>query len=105
MTNAWPDGFPTSISRVVTDDIAMWEKLHPSAAQVFSRTPTLQVTWLTPNQRRCVLCILGSHTFVPISWNCKKQTAVSHSSTEAYLLGRWSKIGLNSFAQVAGHGS
>ena len=83
----------------------MWEKLHPSAAQVFSRTPTLQVTWLTPKQRRCVLCILGSHTFVPISWNCKKQTAVSHSSTEAYLLGRWSKIGLNSFAQVVGHGS
>ena len=25
------------------------------------------------------LCILGSHTFVPISWMCKKQTAVSHS--------------------------
>ena len=28
------------------------------------------------------LCILGSHTFVPISWMCKKQTSVSHSSTE-----------------------
>ena len=25
------------------------------------------------------LCIFGSHTFVPISWMCKKQTAVSHS--------------------------
>ena len=25
----------------------------------------------------------GSHTFVPISWMCKKQTAVSHSSTES----------------------
>ena len=24
-----------------------------------------------------------SHTFVPISWMCKKQTAVSHSSTES----------------------
>ena len=30
-----------------------------------------------------VLCILGSHTFVPISWMCKKQTSVSQSSTEA----------------------
>ena len=30
-----------------------------------------------------VLCIFGSHTFVPISWLCKKQTSVSHSSTEA----------------------
>ena len=28
------------------------------------------------------LCVLGSHTFVPISWMCKKQTAVSHSSAE-----------------------
>ena len=24
----------------------------------------------------------GSHTFVPTSWMCKKQTAASHSSTE-----------------------
>ena len=28
------------------------------------------------------LFIFGSHTFVPISWMCKKQTSVSHSSTE-----------------------
>ena len=30
-----------------------------------------------------VLCIFGSHTFVPISWMCKKQISVSHSCTEA----------------------
>ena len=24
------------------------------------------------------LCVFGSHTFVPISWMCKKQTSVSH---------------------------
>ena len=30
-----------------------------------------------------ILCIFGSHTFVPISWMWKKQTSVSHSSTEA----------------------
>ena len=29
-----------------------------------------------------LLCIFGSHTFVPISWMCKRQTSVSHSSTE-----------------------
>ena len=28
------------------------------------------------------LCVFGSHTFVPISWMWKKQTSVSHSSTE-----------------------
>ena len=32
-----------------------------------------------------LLCILGSHTFVPISWMCKKQSAVSHSSAESQL--------------------
>ena len=32
------------------------------------------------------LCFLGSHTFVPISWMCKKQTAVSHSSTESEII-------------------
>ena len=32
------------------------------------------------------LCILGSQTFVPISWMCKKQTSVSHSSTESEII-------------------
>ena len=32
------------------------------------------------------LCIFGSHTSVPISWMCKKQTAVSHSSTESEII-------------------
>ena len=29
-----------------------------------------------------LLCIFGSHTLVPISWMCNKQTSVSNSSTE-----------------------
>ena len=32
------------------------------------------------------LCIFGGHTFAPISWMCKKQTAVSHSSTESEII-------------------
>ena len=32
------------------------------------------------------LCIFGSHTFAPIKWMCKKQTAVSHSSTESEII-------------------
>ena len=32
------------------------------------------------------LCVLGSHTFVPLSWMCKKQTSVSHSSTESEII-------------------
>ena len=33
-----------------------------------------------------IVCIFGSHTFVPRNWICKKQTSVSHSSTEAELI-------------------
>ena len=40
------------------------------------RNPLLEVT----------LCIFGSHTYVPISWMCKKQTSVSHSSTESEII-------------------
>ena len=32
------------------------------------------------------LCIFGSHTFVPISRMCKKQTSVSRSSTESEII-------------------
>ena len=30
--------------------------------------------------------VFGSRTFVPISWMCKKQTSVSHSSTESEII-------------------
>ena len=32
------------------------------------------------------LCVFGRHTFVPISWMCKKQTSVSHISTESEII-------------------
>ena len=32
------------------------------------------------------LCVFGSHTFVPMSWMCKKQTAVCQSSTESEII-------------------
>ena len=32
------------------------------------------------------LCVFGSHTFVPTSWMRKKQTSVSHSSTESEII-------------------
>ena len=35
---------------------------------------------------RCTFVYFGSHTFVSISWMCKTQTSVSHSSTEAELI-------------------
>ena len=32
------------------------------------------------------LCVFGSRTFVPLSWMCKKQTSVSHRSTESEII-------------------
>ena len=32
------------------------------------------------------MCVFGSHTYVPISWMCKKQSSVSHSSTESEVI-------------------
>ena len=33
-----------------------------------------------------LLCLVGSHTFCPITWMCKKQGCVSHSSTESEIV-------------------
>ena len=41
------------------------------------------------------LCIFGSRTFVPISWMCKKQTSVSHSSTESEIISLDAGLRLN----------
>ena len=43
------------------------------------------------------LCIFGRHTFVPISWMCKKQTAVSHSSTESEIISLDTGLRLDGF--------
>ena len=33
-----------------------------------------------------VLCVFGSHKCLPISWMCRKQTAVSHGSAESEII-------------------
>ena len=42
-----------------------------------------------------LLCVFGSHTFVPTSWMCKKQTAVSHSLTESEIISLDTGLTLN----------
>ena len=32
------------------------------------------------------MCVSRSHTSVPVSWMCKKQTSVSHSSTDSEII-------------------
>ena len=62
----------------------MWEILPNNADWDCFRTLTSReiLKIRNPLLEERTLCIFGSHTFVPISCMCKKQTAVSHSSTE-----------------------
>ena len=51
------------------------------------KTPILQETWKTQNPLLEEHYVFSeSHTFVPISWMCKKQPSVSHSSTESEII-------------------
>ena len=55
---------------------------------------------------RWILCIFGSRTFVSISWMCKKQTSVSHSSTESenHFVGCWIASGGTTCSWIMGCG-
>ena len=69
------------------NSIVMWETLPNTADWDCFKTPILQEILRTRKSTSGgALCILGSHTFDPISWMCKKQTAVSHSSTESEII-------------------
>ena len=70
-----------------TNSIAMWETLLNNAGWDCFKTPILQEILRTQNpplEEHCAF--FGSHTYVPISWMCKKQTSVSHSSTESEII-------------------
>ena len=70
-----------------TNNIVMWVILPNNADWDCFKTLTLrEILKISKSTSGGTLCILGSHTFVPISWMCKKQTAVSHSSTESEVI-------------------
>ena len=65
----------------------MGETMQNSADWDCFKTPMLQEILSTSRSTPGgILCIFGSHTFVPISWMCKKQISVSHSSTESEII-------------------
>ena len=70
-----------------TNNIVSWEILPNNADWDCFKTPILREIWKIRNallEER--YAFFGSHTFVPISWMCKKQTSVSHSSTESEII-------------------
>ena len=70
-----------------TNSIVMWEILLNNADWHCFKILTLRGDLEdSKSTSGGTLCVFGSHTFVPISSMCKKQTAVSHSSTESEII-------------------
>ena len=77
----------TSEFKQNSNNIVMWETQHNSVDWDSFKILVLPVTWKTRNQHRAEsYALFGSRTFVPMSWMCKKQTSVSHTSTEAEII-------------------
>ena len=69
---------------MIRNNIVKREILQNNADSDCFKTPILQEN--SKSTSGGTLCIFGSHTFVPISWMCKKQTSVSHSSTDSEMI-------------------
>ena len=69
------------------NSIVMWVILQSNAGWVCFKIPILREILKIRNpllEEHCAF--FGSPTFVPVSWMCKKQTSVSHSSTESEII-------------------
>ena len=70
-----------------TNNTVMWETLQNDAdLGLFQDSDFARDLEDSKSTSGGTLCVFGSHTFVPISWMCKKQTSVSHSSTESEII-------------------
>ena len=70
-----------------TNNNVMWEILPNNADWDCFKTLTLREILKIQNPLlEEHYAFFESHTFVPISWMCKKQTAVSHGSTESEII-------------------
>ena len=69
------------------NSIVMWVILQNNADWDCFKTLTSQEIFRIQNPlREEHYAFLEGHKFVPISWMCKKQTLVSHSSTEKEMI-------------------
>ena len=71
---------------MTVDNTVMWVIQLNTADWVCSKTQILLVTLKIRNQLQGDFCLFGSRTFVLVSWMCKKQTSVSHRSTESEII-------------------
>ena len=75
------------MTRVITGSIVMWETQHNIADwEYFKDSDFAGDLEDSKSTSGGTLCVFGSRSFVPISWMCKKQTSVSHSSTDSEVI-------------------
>ena len=87
MTNVWSVLSRAFIIQVNTGNIVMWEILVNKADwDCFQDSDFAGDLEDSKSTSGGTLCVFGSHTFVPISWMCKKQTSVSNSSTKSEII-------------------
>ena len=87
VTNVWLVWHLTLTTWVTTDNIATRDVQHSNADWYCPKTQTLLGTLKIRNQLRGdFFCIFGTRKFVPKSGMFKKQTSVSHSSTESEVI-------------------
>ena len=82
------DWFLTFITQTNSDNIVMWVtrlNIH-CRLELFQDSDFAGDLEDSTSTSGGVLCIVGNRTFVPISWMCKKQKSVSHSSTESEII-------------------
>ena len=65
----------------------MWDTQHNNAGWACFRILSWK-SWRLKIDLSGIWCKFGNHTFVVVSWMCKKQTSVSHSSTESEFFSR-----------------
>ena len=101
VTNDWIVWSPTFITQVNTNNIVMWETLQNNASWDCFKFPISQKILRIQKLLQVEHCVFfGSHTFVPISWMCKKQTSVSHSSTESEIISLDSCLRMDGFPSL-----
>ena len=87
VTKGYRDGEVSSIKPRIPGSSVMWRvKLKIANLVLFQDASFAGELWDSLSTSGGLLCIFGSHTFVPISWMCKKQSAVSHSSAESEII-------------------
>ena len=105
VTNAWNDWYLTFITHENTNSIVMWVILPNTARWDCFKTPILQETLRTQKSTSGgTLCVLGSHTFVPISWMCKKTSFsfTQFNRIRNHPFGRWIETGRDSRSRLMG---